>query len=198
MPDVIDGLAGIRPGTPLDAIRARRLQARAQAQATHDALFAPAEPGEVSLVERLAVAAFVIGLHDEPGVTEFYATALAEAGAPPALQAAVAKAAAAGRITGPFGHYPAGPLSREDTEGQGWQAGPALAEALGPRLAAAAGHAHRLVFQPRDADAAWLQALLDAGWSTTGIVTLSQIVAFLSFQVRTIHGLAILNAEAPR
>ncbi|MDB5375068.1 MAG: hypothetical protein JWP04_3710, partial [Belnapia sp.] len=195
MPDVIDALAGILPGSPLDAIRARRPQARAQAQATHDALFAPADPGEVSLVERLAVAAFVIGLHGEPEVTAFHAAALAGAGAPPTLQAAVAEAAAAGRTAGPFGHYPAGPLSREDAAGQGWQAGAVLAETLGPRLAAAFGHAHMLVFHPRDADAVSLQALLDAGWSTTGIVTLSQIVAFLSFQVRTIRGLATLAAS---
>ena len=41
-----------------------------------------------------------------------------------------------------------------------------------------------LVFHPRDAAPASLQALLDAGWSATDIVTLSQLVAFLSFQIR--------------
>ena len=40
-----------------------------------------------------------------------------------------------------------------------------------------------------------LQALLDAGWSTTDIVTLSQIVAFLSFQIRVIAGLRVLAAH---
>jgi uncharacterized protein YciW len=39
-----------------------------------------------------------------------------------------------------------------------------------------------------------LQALLDAGWSTTGIVTLSQIVAFLFFQIRVVAGLGALAA----
>jgi len=34
--------------------------------------------------------------------------------------------------------------------------------------------------------------LLDAGWSTTGIVTLSQIVAFLAFQIRVATGLRVL------
>ena len=53
-----------------------------------------------------------------------------------------------------------------------------------------------LVFHPRDAAPASLQALLDAGWSTTGIVTLSQIVAFLSFQIRVVAGLRVL-AGAP-
>jgi uncharacterized protein YciW len=37
-----------------------------------------------------------------------------------------------------------------------------------------------------------LRALLDAGWSTTDIVTLSQLVAFLSFQIRVAAGLRAL------
>jgi CMD domain protein len=64
---------------------------------------------------------------------------------------------------------------------------------LGARLAAAFDHAHFLVFHPRDAEPARLQALLDAGWSTTDIVTLSQIIAFLSFQIRVAAGLRILS-----
>jgi uncharacterized protein YciW len=63
---------------------------------------------------------------------------------------------------------------------------------LGPRLAAAFEHMHLLVFHPRDADSKGLQALLDAGWTTTGIVTLSQIAAFLSFQIRVVAGLRTL------
>ena len=63
---------------------------------------------------------------------------------------------------------------------------------LGPRLAAAFEHVHLLVFHPRDATPVALQALLDAGWSTTGIVTLSKIVAFLSFQIRVVAGLRTL------
>ena len=65
---------------------------------------------------------------------------------------------------------------------------------LGRRLAAAFDHTHLLVFHPRDAAPTALQALLDAGWSTTGIVTLSQIVAFLSFQIRVVAGLRALAA----
>jgi hypothetical protein len=36
MPDVIDTLAGIAPGSPLDAVRAQRPQARLHAQASYD------------------------------------------------------------------------------------------------------------------------------------------------------------------
>ena len=55
---------------------------------------------------------------------------------------------------------------------------------------------HLLVFHPRDAEPAALQALLDAGWSTTDIVTLSQITAFLSFQIRVVAGLRTLAGRS--
>jgi CMD domain protein len=107
---------------------------------------------------------------------------------PAAIDAAIA--AATGQ--GPYGRYPAGPLSREDAPGPSYHAGPEARRILGARLAAAFDHAHLLVFHPRDAAPARLQALLDAGWSTTDIVTLSQIIAFLSFQIRVAAGLRVL------
>jgi len=63
------------------------------------------------------------------------------------------------------------------------------------RLAAALAHTHLLVYRPRDSSADALQTLLDAGWSTTGIVTLSQLVAFLNFQLRVVAGLTVLKGE---
>ena len=54
-----------------------------------------------------------------------------------------------------------------------------------------------LVLHPRDAAAADLQALLDAGWSVEGIVTLSQLVAFVSYQVRVAAGLRVLAGHPP-
>jgi uncharacterized protein YciW len=53
-----------------------------------------------------------------------------------------------------------------------------------------------LVFHPRDAAPASLQVMLDAGWSTTEVVTLSQLVSFLAFQIRVVAGLKVLNARA--
>jgi uncharacterized protein YciW len=50
-----------------------------------------------------------------------------------------------------------------------------------------------LVFHPRDACPASLQALRDAGWLKTDIVTLSQLVAILAFQIRAIAGLRALS-----
>jgi len=190
--DVIDALVGITPGSPLDAIRVRRPEARAQAQATYRALFAPDVPGNVTAQERFAVGAFVAGLHGDAAIAAFYAARLSDSGASTALREAVDAAIAAAGTQGPYGSYPAGPLSREDTPGPAYRAAAATRRALGPRLAAAFEHVHLLVFHPRDATPVALQALLDAGWSTTDIVTLSQIVAFLSFQIRVVGGLRTL------
>ena len=190
--DVIDALVGITPGSPLDAIRARRPEARAHAQATYRALFTPEVPGGVSAQERFAMGEFVAGLHGAAAIAARYAGRLAETGASVALMEAVTAAIEEARTSGPYGRYPAGPLSREDTAGSSYRVGAASRRTLGRRLAAAFEHVHMLVFHPRDAAPAALQALLDAGWSTTEIVTLSQIVAFMSFQIRVVTGLRIL------
>jgi CMD domain protein len=190
--DVIDALVGIAPGSALDAIRARRPEARAHAQATYRALFAPKEAGGVAGQERFAVGTFVAGLHGDAAMAAFYAEGLAGSGAPAALRHAIEAAIAEARARGPYGTYPAGPLSREDAAGPAYRASAETRRGLGPRLAAAFEHVHLLVFHPRDAVPAALQALLDAGWSTTDVVTLSQIVAFLSFQIRVVAGLRTL------
>ena len=111
-----------------------------------------------------------------------------------ALDAEIAR----GRTQGPYGSYPAGPLSRENSAGLIYRVSDDGRRSLGARLAAALEHVHLLVFRPRDADPAALQALLDAGWSTNDIVTLSQFVAFLSFQIRAVGGLRTLAAAPVR
>jgi CMD domain protein len=194
--DVIDALVEIAPASPLDAIRARRPDARAHAQATYRALFAPEAPSTVTAPERFAVGSFVAGLHGAGTIAAFYARQLAGSGAPAALREAVDAAIAEAGAHGPYGSYPAGPLSRENTAGPAYRASAASRSALGARLAAAFEHVHLLVFHPRDATPAALQALLDAGWATTDIVTLSQIVAFLSFQIRVVGGLRTLARRA--
>jgi CMD domain protein len=148
--------------------------------------------GGVSATERFAVAVFVTGLHGNAESAAFYAERLAATGASPTLPAAIDAAIAVAAARGPYGRYPAGPLSREDTPGPSYRIGPETRRILGARLAAAFDHAHLLVFHPRDAAPAMLEALLDAGWSTTEIVTLSQIIAFLCFQIRVAAGLRVL------
>jgi CMD domain protein len=191
--DVIDAVLGITPGSPLDAIRARRPEARTHAQATYRALFAPTALGGVTAPERFAVGAFVAGLHGDKAMTSFYSERLAASGATAGARQGVDAAIAEARGQGPYGSYPRGPLSREDAAGPIYKVGADTRRVLGPRLAAAFEHVHMLVFHPRDAAPPALQALLDAGWSTTDIVTISQIVAFLSFQIRVIAGLRLLS-----
>ncbi|MDA9444090.1 Avi_7170 family CMD domain-containing protein [Bradyrhizobium sp. CCBAU 51745] len=193
-PDIIDTLAGIKPGSALDAIRAKRLQARENAQKSYLSLFEPIDAGEFSLLERAAIAAFVTGLHGESPVASFYRDKLAATAGGAALVKTVDAEIARGKTSGPYGSFPAGPLSVENTAGLIYRVDADSKSALGPRLVAALEHAHLLVFRPRDAAAADMKALQAAGWSTTGIVTFSQLVAFLSFQVRVVSGLRTLAA----
>lgn len=186
-PDVIDVLSGIVSGSALDATRARRPETRANAQASHEALFS-AGTDAFTLAERLAVATYVAGLNQQQQAHEYYSGLLAEDNAP--LAAAVAGHLEASLGEGPYGNYPAeGPLAGES------QAGPRYRlddPALGTRLSAALEHAHLLVFRPREAEGEDLGRLLRAGWDADGIVSLSQLVSFLSFQVRVVAGLRLL------
>ena len=192
--DIIDKLAGIEPGSALDAIRAKRLQARENAQKSYRSLFEPIDAGDVSLLERAAVAAFVTGLHGESPVATFYRDKLAAIAGGAAVLGAIDDEIARGKTAGPYGSFPAGPLSVENTAGLIYRVSAASKSALGGRLSAALEHAHLLVFRPRDAASTDMKALLAAGWSNTGIVTFSQLVAFLSFQVRVVSGLRTLAA----
>ncbi len=196
MTDVIDTLAGIKAGSALDKARDNRPEARKQAQASYDALFKPKSFGSFSALERCAVAAFVAGLHGREETRDFYGERLAEAGASPELRVTVASEVVNGHSSGPYGSYPRGPLTLEDKEGMTYGIGASERHALGPRLSAAFEHTHMLVLHPRDAAPPSLQALLDAGWSTTDIVTLSQLVSFLSFQIRIVAGLKAITARA--
>lgn len=197
-PDVIDSLVGIASGHHLDHIRRGREQARTHAQQSYLSLFAPTPPvvGDFAIADRFALAAFVAGLHGHAGVARFYAEQLAGQGARAGVADAIAAEVKRGAAQGPYGSYPAGPLSAEDKAGPSYAVNDAHRELLGDRLSAALAHAHLLVFHPRDASAAALQALLDAGWTSTGIVTLSQLVAFLAFQIRVVTGLQAL-AQRP-
>ena len=192
--DIIDTLAGIEPGSALDAIRAKRVQARDNAQKSYLSLFEPVDASDFSLTERAAVALFVTGLHGESTVAAFYRSKLAASANGAALVEAIEAEVARGKTSGPYGSFPAGPLSVEFTAGLIYRVSAERKSALGARLVAALEHAHLLVFRPRDAASADMKALLGAGWSNTGIVTLSQLVAFLSFQVRVVSGLRTLAA----
>lgn len=196
--DIIDLLAGIVPGSSLDGIRGLRLQARENAQKSYLALFEPFDFGTFGAAERHAVAAFVAGVHGEAQVADFYLAQLAKSVDGPAPLEALEAEIERGKTSGPYGAFPPGPLSVEDQAGLIYRVAEDRKATLGARLVAALEHAHLLVFRPRDAAAADLQVLLDAGWLTTAIITLSQLVAFLAFQVRAVAGLQALGASLQR
>ncbi|MGO2664529.1 CMD domain protein [Mycetocola reblochoni] len=192
--DVIDEILAIAPGDRLDAVRSVRPQARENAQRSYEALFEPVAIGGVSLADRAVVAAFTSALLRESDLAEFYRAAAVDHGAADllaALDAAVAESA----VVGPYGAYRESGLAAESTGGLRWQPGPELESVLGVRLARILAHAHLLVFRPREASAAALHSLLDAGWSTTDVVTLSQLVAFVNFQARVVIGLRALQRD---
>ena len=148
----------------------------------------------MSLEERLALATFVAALHRDEAIAGFYRGRFAGL-AKPDLVNAIADEVRRGEAHGPYGRYPAGPLSAEDAPGIVHRVAAGNRHVLGDRLSAALEHAHLLVFRPRDSSPEALQALLDAGWTTSGIVTLSQLVAFLAFQIRVVTGLRALAAS---
>lgn len=192
MPDLIDDLVGIAPGDRLDVLRAARPIARRDAQASYDGLItSPSDLGRASAVERAAIGYWVAELSQSAPLARHYGTLLG--GLDAAVRDAIAAALPGARTQGPYGHYPAGPLSVEDEDGLVWAAGVELRAAVGARLAAALEHAHLLTYGPRDASPEALQRLLDAGWSTDGIVTISQLVAFTHFQLRLVAGLTVLK-----
>jgi alkylhydroperoxidase domain protein len=64
------------------------------------------------------------------------------------------------------------------------------------RLQSALAHAERLTFKPANATAEHLQQLEAAGWTPDAIVTLSQLVAFVSFQSRLLRGYRLINGKS--
>jgi CMD domain protein len=63
------------------------------------------------------------------------------------------------------------------------------------RLAAILAHVERVAAAPGTSTKAHLDTLREAGLSPQDIVTISQIIAFVSYQTRIAHGLAALGQE---
>jgi CMD domain protein len=192
-PDVIGHLVGITPGSHLDQIRAKRPQAVENTEKSYRALFQPRDFGSFTAQERWAIASFVAGIHREPATIAFYAAELRAVA--PGVADIIAGEVDRASDHGPYGRYPEGPLQAEAKAGPVYGVGDDHRSMLGERLSAALAHAHFLVFHPRDAHPDALRVLHQAGWSTNDIVTLSQLVAFLSFQIRLVIGLRALSAS---
>lgn len=194
--DTLDRIAGIVPGSALDGLRRARPVTREHVAGSFDALFGRDTP-DLPAAERWAVAVFVAGLHRQPDVQAFYRDGLLAAGASDELAEALTAEADRTAVQGPYGTFPSAALAAWNAPGPEYRAPEAVADGLGPRLTAALGFAHYLVLHPRDAEAGRLGPLHEAGWSTTGIVTLAQEIAYLAFQLRVAAGLRVLGGEDP-
>lgn len=170
--DVISSLAGIAEGSPLAELRARRPEAMQHAQGSYDALFEPAEDTGLTPTERFATALRVATHHAAPEAAAHYRQRLVDAGA-------------SAEIVGQAEATPDRAAAGESSA------------AVSARLQAILRHADLLSTRPIDATPDHLQALADAGLSTPEIVTLSQIIAFVSFQVRVIAGLQLIGGAGP-
>lgn len=189
--DIVDDLVGATP--ELRALRERRPVTIEQLQASFDALFAPVSDEHVSLTERDYIAAFATRLTADDAVSEFYAERALSRDAQRGSD--VLAYAAEYATAGPFGNYREAGLAAESTDGLRLVPNAADIAQFGERLAAALAHTHLLVVRPREADDAAIAALVAAGWSADGIVTLSQLVAFLAFQQRVITGLRAIQED---
>ncbi len=196
--DVLRELAGIPAGGAVDTLRDLRPAARENAQLAHRLLFAPDDDGEVSVLDRLAVAVLVAGLHRDERAVSHYQRALLAAGGSDALAATLVTEAGTAGVPGPVGTYREPGLAAESVPVPAYRV--VAREALGERLSAALEHARLLVLHPRDAGPDALERLVAAGWTASGTVTLSQLVAFLAYQLRAAAGLSVLHATpgAPR
>jgi CMD domain protein len=168
MSDVIDRIVGVAEGSGVDLLRRRRPVTRDHSQGSWQALFEPQDEGTVPLQVRYAVALFAAGVSGDPVTAGFYRQGLERDGGAD-LAALVDRAVL------------------EGTAAESLRAG------LGEPLAAVLDHAHLLVFRPRESSRASLQSLADAGWSPTDVVTLSQLIAFVTYQLKVSAGLRVLN-----
>jgi CMD domain protein len=191
-PDVIDEIAAV-PAS-LDAVRRRRPDVREYAQKSFESLFDPIDDVEFPSADRRLVAAFVTRLTADDDAAAFYARQ-ARAAAPETAELVLA-AAASTATSGPYGVYAEPGLQGENQEGFRLFADD-LDARIDRRLAAGLEYAHLLTYRLRETDGGSHDRLIAAGWSLDGIVTLSQLIAFLAFQQRVAAGLRVLGAAVP-
>jgi CMD domain protein len=163
MSDIIDQLAGIAPGSRLDALRAERPEVKRRTQSSYDALFRPFALNGLTQTDRYAVALRVADLNVNAPLIAHYKAC---------LEAEEDDVAVPDAIEG---------------------VGPAAA--LSSRQEAMLRHAELLTLEPKAARPADLKRLVAEGLTEAEIVTLSQVIAFVNYQVRVLAGLALLLGD---
>ncbi|WP_082621329.1 CMD domain protein [Bordetella sp. N] len=169
--DLIDLLAGVNAGTDLHTLRRTRDKVADSTQGAYAAVFDPALSG-LTLPERLAVATLAAQLTPAPAWASYYLDALRQQDA--ALADTLANADRD---------------ARDQANGR---------PALSKRLRAILTFTQALVVKPVDAGKPALETLRAAGLDTPAIVTLAQLIAFLSYQLRVAATVNALDAAGAR
>lgn len=191
MADIINLLSALNPDSELAATRLKRPEAFENAQRSFESLLEPVNPGTFSFGERYALATYVAGVHRVDNAVTFYSELMLD-DAPATLRDAVLTAVEQARSSGPYGTYREAGLAEESEPGSSVRHDAAV---LGDRLAAALDVAHLMIFHPRDSRPEVLGRLSAAGWNADDTVSLTQLVSFLCFQLRVIHGLQVMNGH---
>ncbi|WP_168793883.1 CMD domain protein [Paraburkholderia aromaticivorans] len=169
--DFVAQLAELAPDGAISALRAFRADATRYTQGSHDALFSD-DVTDLSLRERLITAWYAALLSRADRTAQVYRERLlaletTDSAATLALLDAIAQ----------HRELPGEPLADK-------------------RLAAILAHTEALVLHPATSGHAALTALQAAGLTTRAIVALSQLVAFVTYQVRVVAALRALEAKA--
>jgi CMD domain protein len=160
---IVTRLAGITPGSRLAQIIAKRADIMALTEATHQALLRPREPGGISYAERAALVCRIARLNDENDLAAYYHEQLI---------ALTAAGSAAARMADPL-------FTGSDADDV--------------RLSALLAHVDLVTRSPKDASPDHISALKQAGITDADIVRLSEIIAFMNYQIRVIAGLRLLG-----
>jgi CMD domain protein len=164
--DVVNAILGVAHNSPIVALRNQKPQLVTELQDYYDAIFHPSPESAAAFP---TADRFVIAVR----VASF-------TGSTAAVEWYSSLAADAG--------VPAETLARATDTSTTWDGSAPLDVAI--------RHADLLTTSPSNAGPEHLQALKEAGFSPAGIVSLSQIVAFVSYQVRLIAGLRAFGGEA--
>jgi uncharacterized protein YciW len=166
--DLIDKLSALVPGGATYALRHRRDKVALATQGSYEGLFDPDLPG-LTLEERLLVALFASRLSKAEGMATHYRSRLETLSSRDE------------RVSSALALVEAG----ESAD---------LSSLSNTRLCTILKFTRTLILKPVKGDKAALLAVSSAGVSTPALVTLAQLIAFLSYQIRLVSGVAALQA----
>lgn len=174
--DVIDAIVGLQASDPLHATRHARKKVVDATQASYDLFFRPG--------------------HVRPGHVRPGRVRPGDAGLPLAERLLVALHASLLSGSDALARHYRAALAEAGADPQALAAVEAGCEADLPatRLREMLLFTRKLILRPVEGDEAALRRLKDAGMATPDIVTLAQLVAFLSYQIRLAAGLAAMKA----